>query len=103
MSFFCYEIARSFVVEEETLSDGSTLPLLKLTNIAGIEKKYSLGKTKAEKVVTAKEEIASGARSHVVCEIASDADVYLSFNEMPVDETGRIVLGREVFLWCIFD
>ncbi len=93
--FFCYEIARSFVVEEETLSDGSTLPLLKLTNIAGIEKKYSLGKTKAEKVVTAKEEIASGARSHVVCEIASDADVVLSFNEMPVDETGRIVLEEK--------
>lgn len=93
--FFCYEIARSFVVEEETLSDGSTLPLLKLINIAGAEKKYSLGKTKAEKVVTAKEEIASGARSHVICEIASDADVVLSFNEMPVDETGRIVLEEK--------
>lgn len=69
--------------------------MLKLINIAGAEKKYSLGKTKAEKVDTAKEEIASGARSHVICEIASDADVVLSFNEMPVDETGRIVLEEK--------
>lgn len=79
--FFCYEIAQNFAIEEENLSDGSTLPLLKLTNISGAIKKYSLGKTKPGEVITAAKEIAGGTRSHIVCEIASDADAMLSFNK----------------------
>lgn len=93
--FFCYEIAKNFSIEEETLSDGSTIPLLKLTNISGAVKKYSIGKTKPEEIITASQEIASGSRSHIVCEIASDADAMLSFNKMPVDEAGRIVLEKK--------
>lgn len=93
--FFCYEIAQNFAIEEEKLSDGSVLPLLKLTNISGAIKKYSLGKTKPEEVITAAKEIAGGTRSHIVCEIASDADAMLSFNKMPVDKTGRIVLEKK--------
>lgn len=93
--FFCYEIAQNFTIEEEKLSDGSILPLLKLTNISGAVKKYSLGKTKPEEVITAAKEIAGGTRSHIVCEIASDADAMLSFNKMPVDKTGRIVLEKK--------
>lgn len=93
--FFCYEIAQNFVIEEEKLSDGSTLPLLKLTNVAGTVKKYSLGKTKPEEILSAAEEIASGTRSHIVCEIASDADAMLSFNKMPVDKAGRIILDKK--------
>lgn len=93
--FFCYEIAKNFAIEEEKLSDGSTLPLLKLTNVSGAIKKYSLGKTKPEEVSTAAKEIADGTRSHIVCEIASDADAMLSFNKMPVDKTGRIVLEKK--------
>lgn len=93
--FFCYEIAKNFSIEEETLSDGSTISLLKLTNVAGTVKKYSLGKTKPEEIITAREEILNGNRSHIVCEIASDADVMLSFNKMPVDETGKIVLDKK--------
>ena len=93
--FFCYEIAQNFAIEEEKLSDGSILPLLKLTNISGAIKKYSLGKTKPEEVITAAKEIAGGTRSHIVCEIASDADAMLSFNKMPVDKTGRIVLEKK--------
>ena len=64
--FFCYEIAQNFAIEEEKLSDGSILPLLKLTNISGAIKKYSLGKTKPEEVITAAKEIAGGTRSHIV-------------------------------------
>lgn len=93
--FFCYEIAKKFSVEEEPLSDGSTIPILKLTSISGAEKKYSLGKTKPEEIIAASQEIARGKRSHIVCEIASDADAMLSFNEMPVDEAGRIVLEKK--------
>ena len=93
--FFCYEIAQNFAIEEEKLSDGSTISLLKLTNISGAVKKYSLGKTKTEEVVAAAREIAGGTRSHIVCEIASDADAMLSFNKMPVDKTGRIVLEKK--------
>lgn len=93
--FFCYEIAQSFSIEEERLSDGSTIPLLKLKTLSGAEKKYGLGKTKPEEIKAAAKQIESGERSHVVCEIASDADVMLSFNRMPVDATGRIVLEKK--------
>jgi len=93
--FFCYEIAHNFTIEEEKLSDGSTIPLLKLTNISGAVKKYSLGKTKAEEVFAAAKEVSEGTRSHIVCEIASDADAMLSFNRMPVDKAGRIVLEKK--------
>lgn len=93
--FFCYEIAQNFLIEEEKMADGSTLPLLKITNIAGAVKKYSLGKTKPEEVVSAAEDIACGTRSHIVCEIASDADAMLSFNKMPVDRYGRIILEKK--------
>jgi len=93
--FFCYEISQNFAIGEEKLSDGSTIPLLKLTNISGAIKKYSLGKTKPEEIITAAKEIAGGTRSHIVCEIASDADAMLSFNKMPVDKTGRIVLEKK--------
>lgn len=89
--FFCYEVAKDFSIEEEPLSDGTTLPVLKLINISGRIKKYSLGKTKAEEVVRFQNEIQAGEKSHIVCEIASDADAMLSFNRMPVDETGRII------------
>lgn len=93
--FYCYEIAQDFAIEEEKLSDGSKLPLLRLADISGAIKKYSLGKTNPEEVITAAKEIAGGTRSHIVCEIASDADVMLSFNKMPVDKTGRIVLEKK--------
>ncbi len=93
--FFCYEIAKDFSIEEEPLSDGSTLPVLKLVNVSGKIKKYSLGKTKPQEVITAKEEITSGDKSHIVCEIASDADVMLSFNKMPVDNAGKIILEKK--------
>ena len=93
--FFCYEIAKDFTIEEETLSDGSTIPLLKITNVSGAVKKYSLGKTKSEEIIAASQEIANGSRSHIVCEIASDADAMLSFNKMPVDNAGRIVLEKK--------
>lgn len=95
--FFCYEIAKDFSIEEEPLSDGSTLPILKLVNMSGKIKKYSLGKTKPQEVLTAKEEISSGDKSHIVCEIASDADVMLSFNKMPVDNVGKIILEKKFF------
>lgn len=92
--FFCYEIAKDFSIEEEPLSDGTTLPVIKLINIAGKIKKYSLGKTKVEEVEDAKAEICSGERTHIVCEIASDADAMLSFNRMPIDMDGRIILKK---------
>ena len=93
--FFCYEIAKDFSIEEELLSDNTTLPVLKLVNVSGKTKKYSLGKTKPQEIDVAKEEIASGDRTHIVCEIASDADVMLSFNKMPVDNIGRIILEKK--------
>lgn len=93
--FFCYEVAQSFTIEEEKLSDGSVIPMLKMANISGATKKYSLGKKiKPEEVIMAKKEVTEGTRSHIVCEIASDANVVLSFNKMPVDKSGKIVLEK---------
>lgn len=93
--FFCYEVAQSFTIEEEKLSDGSVIPMLKMTNISGATKKYSLGKKiEPEEVIMAKKEVTEGTRSHIVCEIASDANVVLSFNKMPVDKSGKIVLEK---------
>lgn len=60
--FFCYEVAQNFSIEEEPLSDGTTLPVLKLVNISGKIKKYSLGKTKPDEVLKAQEEIQSGEK-----------------------------------------
>lgn len=93
--FFCYEVAKDFSVEEEKLSDGSSLPVLKIVNVSGKIKKYSLGKTKVDEVIQAQRDIQSGERTHIVCEIASDADVMLSFNRMPLDNTGRIILDKK--------
>lgn len=99
--FFCYETARSFSVEQEALPDGSSLPVLKLVNVSGRTKVYSLGKTSPQEARQAQEEVQSGRRSHIVCEIASDADVMLSFNSMPVDDRGRIILEKR-FPCCSF-
>ena len=93
--FFCYEVAKEFSIEEEALSDGTSLPVLKIINISGKIKKYGIGKTKAEEVTQAQEDIQKGEKSHIVCEIASDADAMLSFNRMPVDESGRIILDKK--------
>ena len=93
--FFCYEVAQNFSIEEELLSDGTILPVLKLINISGKIKKYSLGKTKAEEIQQAQEDIQNGDKTHIICEIASDADVMLSFNRMPVDKAGRIILEKK--------
>lgn len=93
--FFCYEIAQKFSLDEEPLSDGMSIPVLKLTNVSGRIKKYSLGKTKPEEITEAKEQIDNGEKSHIVCEIASDADVMLSFNKMPVDDAGKIILEKK--------
>lgn len=94
-SFFCYEVAEKFSLEEERLSDGSSVPVLKLTNISGTTKKYSLGNTSAEEISEAKAQIDKGKKSHIVCEIASDADVILSFDKMPIDNTGKIILDKK--------
>ena len=94
-NFYCYEVATGFSVEDEQLSDGTSIPVLKLENISGETKKYSLGSTKVEEINEAKSKIERGEMSHVVCEIASDADVILSFNNMPVDKDGKIILEKK--------
>lgn len=94
-NFYCYEIARSFSLEEEKLSDGSYSPVLQLTNISGKTKRYSLGKVRMDDVLEAQEQVSSGARSHVVCEIDSDSNTVLSFNSKPVDAQGKIILDKK--------
>ncbi len=92
--FFCYEVAESFSIEEEMQPDGHPLALLNMTTISGVEKKYGLGRTSPDQIVQAQAEIAAGERSHIVCEIASDGDVILNFNQRPVDRNGRVVVDK---------
>lgn len=93
--FFCYEISKDFSIETENLMDGTSISVLKLTNISGQIKKYSLGKINKESIYKAKQQIDCGERSHIVCEIASDANVILGFNKMPIDDCGKIILEKK--------
>ncbi len=99
--FFCYEIAKDFSIEQEPLSDGSTIPVLKMVNVSGQIRKYSLKqifddkRTSPNEILDVQNQIKNGEKSHIVCEIASDADVILDFNRMPVDAEGKIILGKK--------
>lgn len=92
--FFCYEIAKEFDLEEEQHFDGSSTPVLKLVNISGKTKKYSLGKTKPQEIIEAKKKISNGENTHIVCEVAPDSDVIFSFNRRPIDDSGKIILEK---------
>lgn len=93
--FFCYEIAKDFSVEEEKLSNGTKMLVLKLTNIAGQVKKYGMGQVNIDEINKASEDVRNGKKTHVVCEVASDAETVLSFNRMPIDDKGRIILEKK--------
>lgn len=93
--FYCYEVANRFEIAQEQLDDGSSIPVLRLYNISGQMKKYALGTIRKDVINRAKADVQAGRRSHVVCGIASDADVVLSFNSMPVDAMGRITLEKK--------
>jgi hypothetical protein len=53
-NFYCYEVATSFSVEDEQLADGTSIPVLKLKNISGETKMYSLGGTRIGEINEAK-------------------------------------------------
>lgn len=93
--FYCYEVAKEFTIEEEHISDGTNIPILKLVNISGTTKKYGLGNTNIEDVFKARERIENGIKTHISCEIASDANAILSFDNLPVDETGKIITQKK--------
>lgn len=86
--FYCYEVAKEFSVVEEQLRNGDTIPVIKMVTISGSEKKYSIGSISETAISKAKE------TRLAVCEIASDADVVLSLNRMPVDKYGKIILEK---------
>lgn len=93
--FYCYEVAKDFSLEQGRHSDGTPVSILKLTNLSGEIKTYGLHKSIAkQEILDAKEQIQNGEKSHIVCELASDADVVLSLNKMPVDSDGKIILEK---------
>lgn len=89
--FNCFDISSNFSISEKVLSNGDTQKLLTLTTLSGEQKEYGLGRIDAEKFAEAKEAIESGKENHITCEVASDADVILSLNQMPVDDSGRVI------------
>ena len=58
------------------------------------QERYALGDVSPEEITEAQRRIMSGEASHVVCEIAPDANVIMSFDEMPVDAQGRIIVNK---------
>ena len=96
--FFCYEIAKEFKVENERLSDGSEIAVLRMKTISGYENRYALGKTREIDVEIARQNINKGLKKHIVGEIASDSNVMLSFDRMPISSNGRIIAYRDYFM-----
>ena len=99
--FYCYEVSKDFEIIQEPDGNGNPIPVLKMFNISGGAKKYGLGEITPEEISKAREEICSGQRDHVVCEIASDADMILSFNKMPMEPCGRFASDQR-YPHCAF-
>ena len=92
--FNCYDISSNFSIVEEKMSNGETMRLLSLTTLSGEVKKYGLGRIEEEKFSKASDAIRNGEKNHITCEVASDADVVISLDQMPVDDLGRIVTEK---------
>lgn len=99
--FYCYEISRDFRIVQEPIGNGTSIPVLQMVNISGKVKKYGLGDIDLEEIERAREEIRTGRRNHVVCEIASDADMILSFNKMPMEPCGRFA-SEQRYAHCAY-
>ncbi len=84
--FFCYEIAKNFTLSTEVDKNGGKFSVIELENIAGCRKRYRLMESDVPKVMEA-----SVTNTFGVCEIASDADVALSYNAIEADEYGRLI------------
>lgn len=94
-NFFCYEIAVNFSVYREILSDNSDVTILEMENISGSKIKYRIDNNSIEKVIQAERDIKAGQKTHIVCEIASDANVVLSIDAIPLESNGRIFSDRK--------
>ena len=92
--FFCYEIAKKFSVYEETYSDGTSDTVLEMVNISGTTVQYSIDKNDIPIITDAEKAIKDGKKTHIVCEIASDANAVLSVDELSLDLFGRIQSDR---------
>ena len=92
--FNCYDITTNFSLAENKLSNGETETVLSLTTLSGEQKKYGLGEIGKKKFEEAGEAVASGKRTHITCEVASDSDVILSLDQMPVDESGKVFINK---------
>lgn len=88
--FYCYEIARKISLSTRTDKNGGRFSVIKIENIAGCYKTYRLMDSDIPKVM---ESIASNTLG--VCEIASDADVALSYNAIEADEYGRLISDKK--------
>ena len=91
--FRCFDISSDFDIVEREIG-GSRHQLLELTTVSGEKKLYGIGGIEAEKFKKAKDDILSGAKDHITCEVASDADAVVSLDQMPVDSVGRIVAPK---------
>lgn len=94
--FHCFEITDSFHIEEQECIDSKSVTVLAMNNISGEEKRYGLNDVTDESKLLHKEKaIENGEQSHIVCEIASDADALLSLDAEEVETNGRIVIDTK--------
>lgn len=92
--FNCFDISSNFNISVKKMSNGDTEKILTLTTISGERKEYGLGKISESAIKKADESIKAGEKSHITCEVASDADVVISLDQMPVDDAGRIITEK---------
>ena len=81
--FNCFDISSNFNISVKKMSNGDTEKILTLTTISGERKEYGLGKISESAIKKADESIKAGEKSHITCEVASDADVVISLDQMP--------------------
>lgn len=92
--FYCYDVAKNFSLYEETMSDGNNITILEIESISGDTVRYSIRKNYIDKIISAEKAINDGNKTHIVCEIASDANAVLSIDSLPIDLSGKIVSDR---------
>ena len=100
-NFNCFDVSRDFSLVEETLTTGEKVTLIQLKTISGEIKKYNVESIGRKAFEEAKEEIAGGRKTHIVCEVAPDADEVISLDKMPVNEKGCLV-HKHVFSYGAF-
>ena len=92
MMFICYYTREKQVVKLELREVQCVINLI---NTAGEYKPYGIDENDISYINKCKQEISSGMRSTLACEIASDGDAVLSINSVRTQKSGQMFFSRK--------